>query len=1126
MSLPLQYAHAVVQSMRVGTIRNLVAQAKAKQVLREVRELPANFPQFTPDLDERVTFVAYSLLAAGCSMIEQGELDDGCSELQSSADLLESAHRTEARTDRASGFHSLIGAMAFYACGQYSRAFVLVKDVETVTPAAGVIASFLRKDSQQLIERLNAVLLGPQPELDDSGRFDEWVMGTAIGRGVALALEYSFSGEPGLLDEAASVLNDAMIIGENVSQPAFWWLARLLKLMLNDHGASSLWRVIPPFFGPDGASRVGNYVRLLAFSKPPVTELWRSQIASLKIALNQHNSGGVINLRTSAGKTRVAELAILQTLLCDPGAKVLFLAPFRSLAFELERALSRTLSPLGYSVSHLYGGSRFSAVDRELAIEANITIATPEKAKAMLRAAPELFEDVKLIVVDEGHLLGDNARNVRNELFLDHLRLLARKRGARMLLLSAVLPNAEELALWIGGDESALAKSNWKPSGERFGLLRWMGSGVKIEWLGDQSCFNPHFIEFKEIPKGKKTTRQFPNTKPEAVAATAVRLAEFGPVLIFAGQAQWVDSMAKGVLVALGSNSPPHPWPETEWNIFEAVCREELGPNCLELQAARVGVVCHSNKLPPQVRICVEKLIAKHPPRIIVATTTLGQGVNIGISSVIVSTPFIGAQLRISQRDFWNICGRAGRAFVDGEGKVLFAIDCTRSAGQVRQDERIAKSYLDISRLDPVESGLLQLVRTLRSRATLAGVSFDVLLELVANSDFDRCGEQKETVQRLLDWIDDQLLALHIEYKGSDDSSESTDWVDDAFRESLAAIQERKQLSPRHEPELLRFLKARTSGVLRQVPSSSARRAVVASGLPLSVGVVAFDQLDAFRQMVDRYLVADGNDNALGDLVRAFELWAHEHAGAIMDGMPLNQATLEPIRTLWLGGVSMHSIVEQFGEGSAEVCTDFYGYQLPWLFHSIAQKLDKIQEENRVVALALVGLLVELGLPSEAAAKVFLTGVRSRSAAVELSRFVRDSSVSIRQIRSGLLEVSTVEAMARSGVSPSTLEWLNLLSSEHGTSQVEPPRCVSFRVAAPEGVNLLHVRRLGVQGSAYLCSSDAKFKCAVGSTDVMPFEKLANDSRFVFIRDGDAWRQQCRDPRVSPVVGSFDASNF
>lgn len=1111
MSLPVKYAMEVVELMRSKTVRNFIAQAKAKQILREVHELPDNFPAFTVSIDERVTFIAYRRLTAGCSLIEQGESAVGYSELQSAADMLESAHRTEAKNDLASGFHCLIGAMAFYACGQYSRAFVLIKDVETVTPVAGVIASFLRKASSQTISRLNAVLLAPTPELDDSGKFDEWALTVILARAVALVFEHGYSGDARLLKIADAILQDAVIISEASSYPAFWWIARLLKLMLHDYGRGSLWNVLPSHFGPDGASQVKNYVRLLAFAKPPVTELWQSQIACLDLVLNPENCGGVINLRTSAGKTRVAELAILQTLKADPSAKVLYLAPFRSLAFELERTFSRSLSLLGFSISHLYGGSRFSRVDIELVNEARITIATPEKAKAMLRSAPELFECVKLIVVDEGHLLGGSERDVRNELFLEHLRLLAGQRGARMLLLSAVLPNADELASWVGGDPKAVIKSTWKPSGERFGLMRWYTSGVKIEWMGEEPCFNPHFVEFREvIEDGKK--RNFPRTKAQAVAATAVRLAELGPVLIFAGQAQWVPSMAKGVLLALGPAANPHEWPDTEWKIFEAVCREELGDESLELNAARFGVICHSNKLPPQVRISIEKLMAKYPPRIIIATTTLGQGVNIGISSVIVSTTSIGANIRIRKRDFWNICGRAGRAFVDSEGKVLFAIDNTRNPWQVKKDESIAKGYFDVDNLDEVKSGLLLVVSYLRKIAASAGVSFAVLLELVANNQIERCGEKKETVQAILDWIDDQLLALHVTYKGSDDLTAQADWIDDAFRESLAAIQERRQVENGKEPLLMDFLKARTTGILREVSSSEARRAVVASGLPLSVGVVAFNQLGVFREMVDRFLNTDPNGQRLDVLVKEFESWARENAMAITEGMP-NQELLDNVRPQWLEGAPLRKIIETCGEESGDVCTDFYGYKLPWLFHSIAQKLDKAAEEKRVEALSMGGLLVELGVPNEAAAKIFLAGVRSRSAAVELCAFVTNPSASVFQIRNTLLDPSLIGKLSQS-VSPSTLEWLRLLFADNKTAEAEPPYCAPFRLNAPEGIEVIHVRQATSDTSIFLCSADGKFKQAVGFTDEMPFNKLANDPRFFFVRNENVWRQQCRDPRL------------
>ncbi|QQR81275.1 MAG: hypothetical protein IPJ69_03820 [Deltaproteobacteria bacterium] len=90
MSLSIQNARLLVQSMGSTDIKNLIAQSKAKQVLREVREITENFPKFSPDLDDRVTFAAYGLLAAGCSLVEQGETTEGYLQLHAAADILES----------------------------------------------------------------------------------------------------------------------------------------------------------------------------------------------------------------------------------------------------------------------------------------------------------------------------------------------------------------------------------------------------------------------------------------------------------------------------------------------------------------------------------------------------------------------------------------------------------------------------------------------------------------------------------------------------------------------------------------------------------------------------------------------------------------------------------------------------------------------------------------------------------------------------------------------------------------------------------------------------------------------------------------------------------------------------
>ncbi|WP_040432794.1 DEAD/DEAH box helicase [Chlorobium ferrooxidans] len=1120
MSLSVEHSRSIASALRVEPIPNFISQAKAKQLLQEVHELPEHFPGFTEGLDDRVTFVAYRMLSAGCSLVEQDLLGEGILQLHSAGELLESTHRTSARTESVSGFHCLIGAMAFYACGHYSRAYVLIKATETITPVAGIIASFLRKDFAKLIPRLNDVLLREQPLYEeDFIEADRRALDLLIARSVAHVLEHSISGEAELLTNADAILADAMIISEAGANPSFWWIARILRLMFNDYGRGSLWVCLPPFFGPDGKSTIGDYASLLALVKPPVTELWRSQLAALELALNGDNLGGVVNLRTSAGKTRVAELAILKELRANSTAKVLYLAPFRSLAFELERTFEKYLGALGFSISHLYGGSRFSGVDREMVLEAHLLIATPEKTKAMLRAAPELFDNVKLIVIDEGHLLGGSERNVKNELFLEHLRLLSRNRSTRILLLSAVLPNATELATWIGGSESALAQSDWKPSDERFGVLRWTKNGVQIEWRSESRCFNPDFVDFRWVVEpGKKKAREFPRSKTEAVAATAVRLSEIGPVLIFAGQAQWVPSMARSVILALQGEEKTHTWPDTEWRIFEAVCSEELGPDCIELEAARLGIVCHSNRLPPQVRIAIENLMAAGNPLVIVATTTLGQGVNIRVSSVIVSQTLIGKKRHITKRDFWNICGRAGRAYVDGEGKVLFAIDGTKAVWQIKHEMNLANQYLDILKIDKVESGLLQVIRILKRIAKETGVTFETFLELVANSDYESLNRHAEGVRSLMDLFDDQLLTLHVAYKGADPSGDQIDWIESAFQGSLAVIQA-EAMENEDSASVLSLLKARTTSILRDVPDAPARQAIISSGLPLSVGKLAFRDLEFFRQCTDAYLASDQNDTAIAVLVSEFEDWARVNASAIC-GSIASKELLDVVRPQWLRGQPLLAIRESLEDDPLKICTEFYGYELSWLFHAVAQKLDQETEEERREALGLVSLLLELGLPNQAAAKVFLAGIRSRASAVELGAFVLDSTASPKRIRNALLNPETVEDL-RSSISPKTANWLDLLEKDQTSSEEEIPSFSNFKLQVPHEITSLHSRKLPEQDTAFLCSTDCRFVFRAKSTEDLPFYDLANDLRFIFLRTGDLWCLHCRDPRLQAPTISF-----
>lgn len=1108
MPIPIERARAAIAELQGSRIANLFAQAHAKYVLHEVRESPANFPPFDLDLDGKVTFAAYGLLAASCSVAEQGDREAGVSALERAASLLQYIHGPLAGDSRESDFHVLVAAMAFYAAGHYSRAFVAIRASEQHTPAARVIGAFLRKETSPLIDRLNEVLLREPPRVEDQVDLDEWAITLAVCRAVAIALEFTFTGAAEALIFADAQLRDAALVASSGSHSAWWWVIRLLRLMLNDLGAASPWRVLPPFYGPVLPEALRRYVQLLAQGKRPVTEIWSSQRAALPLALNSLNRGAVVNLRTSAGKTRVAELAILQTLLADPSSRILYLAPFRSLAFEVEHTLSATFGWLGYGVSHLYGGSRVSSIDTERAAESSITIATPEKARALFRAAPEVFERLRLVVVDEGHLVGPSERYVRNEIFVDHLRRIVRTTGARVLLLSAVLPNPQELAEWVTGDSTAVASSTWKPSAERFGLLRWNGSRVRIDWQGEVASFNPSFVEAKPLGFGSRR-KAFPNSKNEAVAAAAVRLSAIGPVMIFTGKAVSVPTLAEAALLALGEHPEEHPWPQHEWKVFEAVCLEELEPGAIEVRAARAGVVCHSNRLTTQVRLAVEHLMRSMPPKIIVATTTLAQGVNIGISTVIVATPYFSKKA-IDKRDFWNICGRAGRAFVDGEGKILYAIDDSRERWQIKKDEALARNYFDVSASDPVESGLLFVVRLLRRIAAQGGVSFDVLLELSANNDFSLLGANATACTEICDLLDDELLALHVDPLVNPGAGEPAAWVDQVFRDSLAVLQARAGASEIHGDDVVAFLRARAESSVRRVPQS-ARRAVVSSGLPLSVALRAQENLTVFGDIADSYMAASQSLVALVECVRTIECWARVHATPVTGEVP-DVAKLDGIRSAWLSGVGLRVLTAHEPNASL-ISRELYGYQLPWIVHAAAQQLRAADQADRADALANIALLLELGVPTVLAARIFLAGVRSRAAATELAALRASFASSISELGRQLGTLEFADQL-RPGVSAATAVWLDLFASEASRwKRQSVPDIAGFTLEGADTSDLLHVRRMG--GSTFLTTTDGRLRVAVTSTAKLPFEEVANDPRFAFAPVDKVWRLVSRDPRLT-----------
>lgn len=114
-------------------------------------------------------------------------------------------------------------------------------------------------------------------------------------------------------------------------------------------------------------------------------------------------------------------------------------------------------------------------------------------------------------MLDEGHMLGPNEREVRYEALVQ--RLLRRSDAAerRIVCLSALFPTSEEmsdLVAWIRQDQpGGPVHSTWRPTRQRFGVLRWTGSAARLEVVvEEENPFVPRFVEQRDPLKDRLGT--------------------------------------------------------------------------------------------------------------------------------------------------------------------------------------------------------------------------------------------------------------------------------------------------------------------------------------------------------------------------------------------------------------------------------------------------------------------------------------------------------------------------------------------------------------------------------------------------------------------------------------------
>src|SRR5699024_5325299 len=104
-------------------------------------------------------------------------------------------------------------------------------------------------------------------------------------------------------------------------------------------------------------------------------ELWISQLRALEEGLLDSNKSFVVQMPTGAGKTFIAELAILKALTEFPDKKCIYITPFRTLTNEVKDTLSKNLNKLNFVVSNVIGSYEIDESQTILIEKSDVIIA-------------------------------------------------------------------------------------------------------------------------------------------------------------------------------------------------------------------------------------------------------------------------------------------------------------------------------------------------------------------------------------------------------------------------------------------------------------------------------------------------------------------------------------------------------------------------------------------------------------------------------------------------------------------------------------------------------------------------------------------------------------------------------
>lgn len=1014
---PQEITARIEEASQPGFRGRLLARGLARNLIWTKGEIPEGAQKFSPLLSTDLLSYGVGLLNLGLELRAQERGGNAANQaFERAGEAIESVVRDGDPEFNERGFYTLLAASAYHLGHFSARAFSLFpSELETLnlSPAERSLTRLMRRNLAQLRRELREyagpggfdatlaaklIALGEEPKVDEAVCL---TLDALYHRALAL-FDYALdSGEAAAMDGALKLLDEGIEASGDYSSVPFWWVFTITRYLLEDLWDQSLHIRLP--HSPDDPAdskweekRQLFIAQLLRRDRAEV-EIWPSQLEAAARALDMRDDL-VAALPTSAGKTRIAELCILRALAL--GKRVVFVPPLRALSAQTERSLRQTFTALSHSVSSLYGSSGTTGDDGDSLRNRDIVVATPEKLDFALRNDATLLDDVGLVVFDEAHTIGAGEREVRYEVLVQRLLRRADAASRRIVCLSAILPQGEQLTdflAWMRQDQPGTAITvNWRPTRQRFGEIIWLepkdghraALRFRVDDIGEDAPYVDNFVAPMN-PKGKQRT-PLPRDRRDLSIMSAWRLvAEGQTVLMYCPERRSVMPLARIVIDLVHRGYLPSLLQCDLKLLHEALTigREWLGDNHPAVQCLRVGVAVHHGQLPRPFLRAVERLLKDQLLKVTIASPTLAQGLNLSATTVLF-TSLTRSGRPIEGEEFANVAGRAGRAFVDVEGQVLCAIWERKHLYGWNQLLRAAKER-------NLKSGLLQLVIDFSNRIALKKeISLEKVLEYVAGNanpwiaprpkKFDSEKEEKEQVEFERRWradvacLDSALLSL---VQHDVPSNELAAAIDEALTGSL--WERSLQRESKSTQKIAKLILEKRATFIWERSTPVQRKGYFFAGVGLTTGAYLdkhAEELNAALAEADDAFAVRALDEAHAALVKFATLAFGVEPFTPADDLP---SDWKEIMLAWVSAKGMSDLAGDKDEEVLEFIEGALVYRLVWAMEAVRVRQTAADEETEWTNAGRAALALETGTPDYCASLLIQSGLASRVAAMK-----------------------------------------------------------------------------------------------------------------------------------------------